>query len=292
MQGIHAVIDGQESNWSAEYRFRRADGSDAAILDRGYVLRDESGQAVRMIGAMLDMTERKQAEEVERRLAAIIESSDDAILSMNLTGAIASWNRGAERLYGYRAEEVIGKPVTILIPEDRQNEERELLERSNRGEHVEHIETVRRRKDGTLVEISLAVSTVRDRQGRIIGASKIARDITERKRLEEQLLLVNRELHHRVKNTLATVQAVISSTARRAQTIAEFQQAVTERITSLARTHTLLIEKDRRGASLQDILHSELAPSTTGAAIGCGSVAPRLGCPLRSPLHLGWASTS
>jgi len=265
VQGIHAVIDGQESNWSTEYRFRRADGSDAAILDRGYVLRDESGHAVRMIGAMLDMTERKQAEEVERRLAAIIESSDDAILSMNLTGAIASWNRGAERLYGYRAEEVIGKPVTILIPEDRQDEERELLERSNRGERVEHIETVRRRKDGTLVEISLAVSTVRDRQGRIIGASKIARDITERKRLEEQLLLVNRELHHRVKNTLATVQAVISSTARRAQSIAEFQQAVTERITSLARTHTLLIEKDRRGASLQDILHSELAPYDDGS---------------------------
>jgi PAS domain S-box-containing protein len=265
VQDIHAVIDGQASNWSAEYRFLKADGSYAAIFDRGYVLRDESGRAVRMIGAMLDMTGRKQAEEAERQLAAIIESSDDAILSMDLTGAIASWNRGAERLYGYRAEEVIGEPVSILIPEDRQDEEAELLERSGRGERVEHFETVRRRKEGDLVEVSLTVSAVRDRQGRIIGTSKIARDITERKRLEEQLLLVNRELHHRVKNTLATVQAVISSTARRAQTIAEFQQAVTERITSLARTHTLLIEKDRCGASLQDILRSELAPYDDGS---------------------------
>lgn len=227
-------------------------------------MKGPDGQPERLLWVSRDITERKQAEEAEQRLAAIIASSDDAILSMDQSGAIASWNRGAEQLYGYRAEEVIGKSVTILIPEDRQDEETELLERSSRGEHVEHFETVRRRKDGTLVEISLTVSPVRDRQGRIIGASKIARDITERKRMEEQLLLVNRELHHRVKNTLATVQAVISSTARRAQTTAEFQQAVTERISSLAKTHTLLIEKDRCGATIRDLLQSELDPYDDG----------------------------
>ena len=140
------------------------------------------------------------------------KSSDDAIISKGLDGIITSWNRGAERLFGYTAEEVIGKPVTILIPEDRMNEEPEILERIRRGERIDHYDTVRRRKDGSLIDISLTISPLKDADGRIIGASKIARDITERKRAQEQQKLLVNEMQHRIKNSLATIQAIATQT--------------------------------------------------------------------------------
>lgn len=235
------------------------DGSRSWMLFAGRDLGDGT-----IVEFAIDINARKHAEEAEWRLAAIIESSEDAIVSKDLDGVVTSWNRSAERLFGYRAEEVIGRPITILIPEDRQDEEPRILESLRRGESVEHFETVRRKKSGALIELSLTISPVRGRNGRIIGVSKIARDITERKRLEMQLLLANRELHHRVRNTLATVQAVIALVARRARTISEFQQAVRERIASLAKTHTLLIEKEHGGAAIRDILASELAPYDDG----------------------------
>ena len=127
-----------------------------------------------------DITERKRGEEASQRLAAIVESSGDAIISKDLDGIITSWNEGARMLFGYKPEEVIGKPVTLLIPPERHNEEQGILERIRRGKRIEQYETVRRRKDGTLFHISLTVSPIRDESGRIIGASKIGRDISER----------------------------------------------------------------------------------------------------------------
>ena len=144
-----------------------------------------------------------------QRIASIVESSDDAIVSKDLNGIITTWNKGAERIFGYTAEEIIGKPVTILIPPDRHDEEPAILERIRRGERVEHYETVRQRKDGSRVDISLTVSPVRNADGKIIGASKIARDITERKRKEAQIVVLAREAEHRAKNVLATVQATV-----------------------------------------------------------------------------------
>jgi PAS domain S-box-containing protein len=125
---------------------------------------------------MTDVTDRRRGQELEQQLASIVESSDDAIVSKDLDGVIITWNRGAERLFGYKAEEVIGKSVTILIPPDRHDEEPRILEQVRRGERIDHYETVRRRRDGSLVEISLTVSPVSDAEGKIIGASKIARD--------------------------------------------------------------------------------------------------------------------
>jgi PAS domain S-box-containing protein len=122
-----------------------------------------------------------------QQFAAIIESSDDAIISKDLNGVIATWNRGAERIFGYTAEQVIGKPVSILIPPDRMDEEPVILDRIRRGERIEHYETVRLRKHGSRIDISLTVSPVRNAEGKIVGASKIARDITERKRAAEAL---------------------------------------------------------------------------------------------------------
>lgn len=130
---------------------------------------------------------RQKTERAAQQLAAIVESSHDAVVSKNLKGVIQTWNRGAERLFGYRAEEVIGKSITILIPPDRLHEEPAILARIRAGELVDHVETIRRRKDGTLVDISLTISPVRDGEGRIIGASKVARDITERRHAERAL---------------------------------------------------------------------------------------------------------
>src|SRR5581483_1767422 len=146
----------------------------------------ENGEFVHTQCFTRDITELKRARQAESFLGAIIESAEDAIISKTLDGMITSWNPGAEKVFGYSAPEVIGKPVLILIPPDHQNEEPWILERLRKGERIEHYETVRKRKDGALIDISLTVSPVKDPQGRIVGASKIARDITRRKRLETE----------------------------------------------------------------------------------------------------------
>ncbi len=135
-----------------------------------------------------DITERERTERAALRLSAIVESSDDAIIGKDLNGVITSWNKSAERLFGYTAAEAIGRPVTMLIPPDRLEEEPEILGRLRRGDRVDHFETVRRRKDGTPIDISLTISPIRDARGNVIGASKIARDITDSKRAEAALL--------------------------------------------------------------------------------------------------------
>ena len=134
-----------------------------------------------------DITERKRAEEIRVRLASIVESSEDAIISKTLDGIVTSWNRGAERTFGYTADEAIGKPIGLLIPQDRLDEESQIIERVKQGEHVTHFETVRRRKDGKDIHIALTISPIKDGAGTMIGFSKIARDITEQKGLEAQL---------------------------------------------------------------------------------------------------------
>src|SRR5580658_5226576 len=134
-----------------------------------------------------DVTERKQAERTTSLLAAIVDSSDDAILSKKLDGTITSWNQSAERLFGYKAEEAVGQHITLIVPWERRAEEEDILRRLARGERVEHFETVRRRKDGTHLDASLTISPIRDAAGRVIGASKVARDITERRQAERAL---------------------------------------------------------------------------------------------------------
>ena len=153
-------------------------------------------------------------------LASIVETSDDAIVSKNLDGVITSWNRGAERVFGYSAGEVVGQPITIVIPEDRQSEEREILTRVGRGERIDHYETVRQRKDGSLIVVSLTVSPVKNAEGKIVGASKIARDITEQKRSQEQIATLAREatvgqlsasIAHEIRQPLAGILASAAS---------------------------------------------------------------------------------
>ena len=186
-----------------------------------------------------------------RWLASIVESSDDAIVSKNLDGIITSWNRGAERVFGYTAEEAIGQPITIVIPQDRQDEERAILTRIRRGERIEHFETVRQRKHGSLIVVSLTVSPVKDAEGKIVGASKIARDITEQKRSQEQIATLAREAEHRSKNLLATVQAAVNLS--HSDTPEGLKQAIEGRIQALANVHSLFVETRWIGAELSMI---------------------------------------
>ncbi len=180
----------------------------------------------------------------------------------NLEGINESWNAGAERIFGYTASEAIGQSVEILIPPARLNEEAEIINRIRRGERIEHYETVRRRKDGGLIDISLTVSPIMATEGRIIGASKIARDITERKRSEAHISVLAREAEHRGKNVLATVQAIVNLTE--AETVADFKNAVEGRLQALANVHTLFVESRWSGAELHDLITKELVPYLKG----------------------------
>jgi PAS domain S-box-containing protein len=145
------------------------------------------GDVVEFVGTMMDVTERNRGEQATRLLAAVVESSHEAIVTKDLGGMITSWNKAAERLFGYAAEEAVGRNILLIIPPGRRNEEIAIIERLKRGEQVDHFETVRMRKDGGLVDVALTISPMRDAAGRIVGASKLARDITERKRAEEAL---------------------------------------------------------------------------------------------------------
>jgi PAS domain S-box-containing protein len=173
---------------------QRPDGTRLCILPYPELLRDVSGEIVGAVNMLVDITDRKRAEEVRSRLAAIVESSDDAIITKNFDGIITSWNKGAERIFGYSTEEIVGRPITTLTTPESSDDPLRILERIRRGERVEHYETLRRTKDGRDICVSLTVSPVRDSTGRIMGASKIARDITEQKRLEEALRDRTRQL--------------------------------------------------------------------------------------------------
>ena len=159
-------------------------GEEHPIDDSAAPIRDESGATVGAVLVFRDVSERKRTDLMRAHLAAIVESSDDAIVSKTLQSIILSWNKGAERLFGYSAHEAIGQPITMLIPPERRDEEQQILEQIVRGERIEHFETVRVSKDGRRIDISLTISPIRNARGEIVGASKVARDISHRKSLE------------------------------------------------------------------------------------------------------------
>ena len=172
-------------------------------------------------------------------LAAIIDGSNDAIISKDLQGTIQSWNEGATRLFGYTPEEVIGKSVTILIPQDRLNEEPHILAEIQRGRRILPFETQRLRKNGELIDISLTISPIHNAEGKIVGASKIARDITERRMAQEQQRLLMGEMRHRVKNLFALANAIVTISSRSAGNLGDVVGMIQDRLQALARAHEL-----------------------------------------------------
>jgi PAS domain S-box-containing protein len=209
---------------------------------------------------------RRAAFEASAWLAAIVENSDDAILSKTLDGIILSWNAGAEKLFGFTADEAIGQPITLIIPQDRLHEEEAIIRQLRAGEKVHHFDTVRRRKDGSLIDISLTVSPVKDATGRVIGASKIARDITPSNQAAERTALLLREMNHRVKNLFALTAALVSISARSANGVEELTDDLTARLRALAQAHALMLPHhdsdttEETDVTLRALLKMVLAP--------------------------------
>ena len=255
---VHSQLQ-NEHYWSGELRHICKGGREVIVDSRMQLLDDGT-----VLEVNRGITERNQLEAAIREseprmrfLASTVENSDDAIVSKSLDGIITSWSKGAERVFGYAAEEAIGQPITIVIPKDRQNEEREILTHIRRGEGV-HFETVRQRKQGGLIAVSITVSPVKNAEGKIIGASKIARDITEQKRNQEQIVTLAREAEHRSKNLLAIVQAAVHLS--QSDTPQGLKSAIEGRIQALANVHSLFAQSRWIEAELSTIATQELAP--------------------------------
>lgn len=242
----------------------RPDGSRVPFIPYPTPLFDQSGQLIGAINVLVDISDQKQP---LRRLAEIVNSSDDAIITKDLDGVITSWNPGAERLFGYTSSETIGHHVTMLMPPDRHNEEPGILARLRAGERIDHYETIRQRKDGSLIDISLTVSPVKDENGIVVGASKVARDITDRRLSQERQRLLLREMDHRVKNLFALAGGVVSLSARSTQSMPELASTVNERLAALARAHSLTLPDptaddsiSERTTTLHTLLRTILSP--------------------------------
>ncbi|HEV7275510.1 MAG TPA: PAS domain S-box protein [Devosiaceae bacterium] len=196
-------------------------------------------------------------DEPKALLDSIIESSHDAIISKTLEGVVTSWNGAAQRIFGYAAGEMIGQHIGRLIPTGREHEEQFIIDRIRAGQRIDNFETMRQHKSGRLIAISLTVAPVHGADGRFIGVSKIARDISEQKRLEEAKRLLDREVNHRSKNLLAVVDSIIRQTAGHSSA-ENFTHRITQRLRALAANQDLLIEASWRGAEMQELVYSQL----------------------------------
>lgn len=245
--------------WQGELRFCNfATGELVPVLYNIFPVHNASGSIAAYGTVTRDLSQSKLAEQRLQHLASIVESTEDAIVSKTPDGIITSWNKGAERVFGYTGEEVIGRSIIVVIPKDRQSEELEILARIKRGERVDHFETARLRKDGSLITVSLTVSPLRNAEGEIIGASKIARDITQQKRSQQQISALAREAEHRSKNLLATVRAIVNLS--HSDTAEGLKQAVAGRIQALSNVHSLFADTPWVGADFSAITARELAP--------------------------------
>jgi PAS domain S-box-containing protein len=255
--------------WEDTFPLRGLDGSYRWFLSRAMPIRDEGGRVVRWFGTQTDIT--KHLEEAERnaQLATIVATSADAIISLSDEGTVLSWNPGAEQMFGYAADEIVGKSERILFAEDADREFKEKYEHLRQGEHLRR-DTARRRKDGTFVNVSINAAPMRHADGHIIGFSAVLRDVTERKRVERHLRVVMRELSHRTKNLLAVIIAMVRQTARSSDDVAVLQSELIQRLQSLSASHDLLVAEDWAGASLEELIRAVLQPFVgTSDALVC-----------------------
>ena len=236
----------------------RPDGSRARVIPYPTPLFDGNGELVGAINMMVDVSARHESEQELARLGAVVASSEDAVISVNLKGLITHWNSGATQLYKYESDEMVGQSIDAIIPLELRPQEAEILAKLRSGERVKNYETERVSKDGRRVSISLSAASLRDEKGNVIGMTKVARDMTERKQAEQLQFLLLNELNHRVKNTLATVQAIAHQTVRSARSPEEFATSFTARLQALSKAHNLLTQSSWQGADLLSLIREQL----------------------------------
>jgi len=208
-EALRQWLDGSTADYDAHYRVIGRDGQTRWLADRGIVLDWKNGRPSQIGGIARDVTEKEAAEAVRRRLAAVVESSDDSIITMTMDGIIETWNAGAERIFGYTAEEVVGKTMGFLRPPEAEDDEAVFKRLIRVGKRIDHYETRRQHKDGRILDISLTISPLIDAAGNLTGYSKISRDITERKQAEQTILRLNAELEQRVEERTAELRGQI-----------------------------------------------------------------------------------
>jgi PAS domain S-box-containing protein len=262
---VAGLLRGDRDNLTMEKRYLRKDGAIVWARVTAALVRDGNGRPAYLISAIEDITEDLRAALTDARLAAIIRSSPDAIYSFDQDDVIGGWNSGAERLFGYEADEVIGRTHALLVPDDRKEQAWEAVARVKSGEVVVSFESERRRKDGTVFPCMVTKSPIHGAGGELLGFSSIVRDITERRQWEERQRLMARELIHRVKNSFAVIQSIVRQTQRSTPDPEAFAQAFGGRLAAMASAHDLLTDRHWEGAGLRELVAGQLAPFAAGA---------------------------
>jgi PAS domain S-box-containing protein len=263
----------------------RPDGTRARVAPYPTPLFDKNGELTGGINMLVDVSARYQSAQELARLGAVVAASEDAVIGLNLEGKITHWNDGAARLYKYEPHEMIGQPVVRIVPPELHVQESEILEKLRRGERVRNYETERISKDGRRVNISLSATSLRDEEGNVIGMAKVGRDITERKQAEQLQQLLLNELNHRVKNTLATVQAIAHQTVRSAKSPGDFAAGFTARLLALSKAHNLLTQSSWQGANLLSLIREQLLDERISCAGPSVVLNPQVALHLSMVLH-------
>lgn len=286
-KNIADLFNGKVQSYEIEKRLISKSNEPIWVRVTSTLVRDDSGNPIYRTSTVEDIDGQRRARETAARLAAIVEASPDAMISVTPRGVVETWNNGARNLFGYQADEIIGQSVSVLLPEDRKQEFKDNLSALIRGEEVNE-ETIRRHKDGTPIDVTMTAVPIRA-DGGPVSISITMTDIRERKRREVQVMLLNRELAHRVKNTLAVIQSIANQTIRTSPEPDRFRDAFQGRLQALAAANDLLLRSNWGGTDIQDLIDKQLAPLIPRSGMELHKTGTALHVPADLSIPLGLA---